>query len=55
LLLTLVSTLAAWRALQATRRELLPLVATWTGAFSCGVILLQWIALFIELPCMHSP
>ena len=55
LLLTLVSTLAAWRALQLTRRELLPLVATWAGAFSCGVILLQWIALFIVPPCMHSP
>ena len=55
LLLTLVSTLAAWRALQLTRRALLPLVATWAGAFSCGVILLQWIALFIVPPCMHSP
>jgi hypothetical protein len=45
------STLAAWRA----PRAFLPRVATWCGAFSTAVILLQWTALFIVPPCMHSP
>ena len=49
------STVGAWRSLQAARREFLPLVSTWSGAFSTAVVLLQWTALFIVPPCMHSP
>ena len=50
-LLCVASTLGAWRA----RRAFLQQVATWSGAFSTAVILLQWTALFIVPPCMHSP
>jgi hypothetical protein len=54
-LLSLASTIAAWLSLQAARREFLPLVSTWSGAFFTAVILVQWSALFIVMPCMHSP
>ena len=55
LALSVVSTIGAWLSLQAARREFLPLVSTWSGAFFSGLILLQWLALFILSPCMHSP
>jgi hypothetical protein len=54
-LLSLVSTILAWLSLQVARREFLPLVSTWSGAFFTAVILVQWSALFIVMPCMHSP
>ena len=54
-LLCTASTLGAWRSLQSARRELLARISTWSGTFFCAVILLQWIALFIVPPCMHSP
>jgi hypothetical protein len=55
LVLSAGSTVPAWLALRAARREFLPLVATWIGAFFCAVILLQWAALFVLSPCTHSP
>ena len=55
LALSVASTVGAWLSLQAARREFLPLVSTWSGAFSTAVVLLQWTALFIVPPCMHSP
>ena len=54
-LLSLASTVLAWLSLQAARREFLPLVSTWSGAFFSALILVQWLALFIVSPCMHSP
>jgi hypothetical protein len=53
LALSLVTTAVAWLAFQAARREFLPLVATWSGAFFSLVILAQWIALFFIAPCMN--
>ena len=53
--LSVVSTIGAWLSLQAARREFLPLVSTWSGAFFSAVILVQWSALFILTPCTHSP
>ena len=55
LALSVASTIVAWLSLQAARREFLPLVSTWSGAFFSALILLQWLALFILSPCMHSP
>ena len=55
LLLCAASTVGAWRSLQAARREFVPLISAWSGAFSTAVVLLQWTALFIIPPCMHSP
>jgi hypothetical protein len=54
-LLSLVSTILAWLSLQAARREFLPLVSTWSGAFFTLVIVVQWSALLILTPCTHSP
>ena len=55
LALSIVSTVGAWRSLRAARREFLPLVSTWSGAFFSALILLQWLAVFVLAPCMHSP
>lgn len=55
LALSVASTVGAWGSLQAARREFLPLVSTWSGAFFSTLILVQWLALFIVSPCMHSP
>ena len=55
LALSVASTIAAWLSLQAARREFLPLVSTWSGVFFSAVIVVQWFALFIVSPCMHSP
>jgi hypothetical protein len=55
LALSVASTVGAWLSLQAARREFLPLVSTWSGAFFSALILLQWLALFIVSPCTHSP
>jgi hypothetical protein len=55
LALSVASTVGAWLSLQAARREFLPLVSTWSGAFFSALILVQWLALFILSPCMHSP
>jgi hypothetical protein len=55
LALSVASTIGAWLSLQAARRELLPLVSTWSGAFFSALILLQWVALFLLPPCLHSP
>jgi len=54
-LLSLASTVAAWLSLQGARREFLPLVSTWSGAFFTAVIVVQWTALLILTPCTHSP
>ena len=55
LALSVASTIGAWASLQAARRAFLPLVSTWSGAFFSALILLQWLALFVLTPCMHSP
>jgi len=55
LALSIASTIGAWLSLQAARREFLPLVSTWSGAFFSALIVLQWLALFVLSPCMHSP
>jgi hypothetical protein len=55
LVLTLAMTALAWTALATARREFLPLVSTWSGAFFTVVIVVQWTALAILTPCMHSP
>ena len=46
------TTALAWRALASARREFLPLVATWSGAFFSAVIAAQWLAVFLIPPCM---
>jgi hypothetical protein len=51
LLVNLSLTALAWQALSGARREFLPLVATWTGAFFTAVIAAQWIAVFLIAPC----
>jgi hypothetical protein len=53
LALTLAMTALAWTALATARREFLPLVSTWTGAFSSLVIAGQWLAVLLIPPCMH--
>ena len=55
LALSVASTIGAWLSLQAARREFLPLVSTWSGAFFSMLIVVQWLALFVVSPCMHSP
>ena len=55
LALSVASTIGAWLSLQAARREFLPLVSTWSGGFFSALILLQWVALFVLSPCIHSP
>lgn len=55
LALAAASTALAWSALRTARREFLPLVSAWSGTFFTAVIVLQWIAVFIVAPCMHSP
>jgi hypothetical protein len=55
LALSMASTIGAWLSLQTARREFLPLVSTWSGAFFSALIVVQWLALFILSPCMHSP
>ena len=53
LLLTVGTTALAWMALAEARREFLPLVAMWSGAFSSLVIAGQWLAVLLIPPCMH--
>jgi hypothetical protein len=55
LALCLATTLAAWLVLRTARREMMPLVSMWSGAFFSLVILTQWVSLFVLSPCMHSP
>jgi len=55
LVLCLLTTVAAFRALQGARQEFIPLAAMWSGAFFSLVVLVQWVAMFILSPCMHSP
>jgi hypothetical protein len=51
LVLSIATTIVAWTALASARREFLPLVATWTGAFFSAVIAAQWIAVLLISPC----
>jgi hypothetical protein len=53
LLVTMATTALAWTALSDARREFLPLVAMWSGAFSSLVIAGQWLAVLLISPCMH--
>ena len=53
LALSLATTFFSWTALAAARREFLPLVATWAGAFFSAVIAAQWLAVLFIGPCMH--
>jgi hypothetical protein len=55
LALCVATTLSAWASLRAARREFLPLAATWSGAFFSLVVAVQWLAIAIISPCMHSP
>jgi hypothetical protein len=55
LVLCLATTVSAFRTLQTAHREFIPLAAVWSGAFFSLVVLVQWIAMFILSPCMHSP
>jgi hypothetical protein len=50
---SLGATLLAWTALAGARREFLPLVAFWSGAFFSVVSAAQWAALAFLSPCMH--
>jgi uncharacterized membrane protein YhaH (DUF805 family) len=52
LLLNLITTAMALRALREARREFLPLVATWTGAFFSLVVAAQWLAVLLIPACM---
>ncbi|HWI36501.1 MAG TPA: hypothetical protein VNU64_08610 [Burkholderiales bacterium] len=47
--------LGAWGSLRTAQREFLPLAAVWSGVFFSVVVLVQWVAMFIVSPCMHSP
>ena len=49
----LLFTFMAWKAFAAARREFLPLVSAWTGAFFSAVVAAQWVAVFLIPPCMH--
>lgn len=53
LALTLGVTAMSWLALRAARREFLPLVSFWSGAFFSLVIAAQWSAQFFLSPCLH--
>jgi uncharacterized membrane protein YkvI len=53
--LCLATTLGAWLSLRTAQRAFIPLAALWSGAFFSAVVLMQWVALFILSPCMHSP
>ena len=55
LLACLATTLMAWAALRVARREFMPLVSFWSGAFFSAVVAAQWMAVFVLSPCMHSP
>jgi hypothetical protein len=51
LVLAAWTTAAARGALSRARHEILPLVATWTGAFFSAVIAAQWLAVLFIDPC----
>jgi hypothetical protein len=51
LALNVATTGLAWTALAAARREFLPLVATWVGAFFSLVVAAQWLAVLFIPPC----
>ena len=53
--LCLATTLSAWGSLRTAHREFIPLAAVWSGVFFSAVVLVQWAAMFIVSPCMHSP
>jgi hypothetical protein len=53
--LCVATTLSAWASLRTAHREFIPLAAVWSGAFFSVVVLVQWVAMFIVSPCMHSP
>jgi len=53
--LCVATALSAWASLRAAHREFIPLAAVWSGAFFSAVVLVQWVAMFIVSPCMHSP
>jgi small-conductance mechanosensitive channel len=55
LLLCIANTVAAWVTFSRARLEFLSLISLWSGVFFCAVLLVQWLALFIVTPCMHSP
>jgi hypothetical protein len=54
-LLCAATTVGAWLSLRAAHRQFIPLAAVWSGAFFSAVVLMQWAAMFIVSPCMHSP
>lgn len=54
LALSIAATVSAYLAFsRATTREMLPLIATWNGAFFSLVIAAQWMAVLFLKPCMH--
>jgi hypothetical protein len=53
--LCLATTLSARASLRMAHREFIPLAALWSGAFFSLVVLVQWAAMLIVSPCMHSP
>lgn len=53
--LCVAATLSAWASLRTAHREFIPLAAVWSGCFFSAVVLVQWAAMFIVSPCMHSP
>ena len=53
--LCLATTLSAWVSFRGAHREVIPLAAVWSGAFFSLVVLMQWVAMFVLSPCMHSP
>jgi hypothetical protein len=53
LALTLAVTAMSWAALRIARREFLPLISFWSGAFFALVIVAQWSAQFFLSPCWH--
>jgi hypothetical protein len=54
--LAAVSTVGAFLSFRdAERGEAMPLISTWSGAFFSVVILVQWLAIVVLSPCMHSP
>ena len=55
LILCLVTTVSAFRTLRTAQREFIPLAAVWSGAFFSLVVVVQWVAMFVLSPCLHSP
>lgn len=51
LAVNIVLTVLAASTLQTARREFLPLVATWVGAFFSLVVAAQWLAVLFIPPC----